>query len=216
MLLVLLLASIAVQSFDMEAGVGGTLSDVFRTVLGFAILVVVFDRPRERAFMAVLLVVAIGIGWARRFSSQDLAHPVSLVLHTLMSIYLWAAVVVILRDIFRGASSGVESLLGAVCGYLLAGNAWGAVDAIAYLMVPTALSLSPEVSALVLDWQGRIALFSYYGYAQMLTLGYSDVTPVRAPATTLSLLGSLFGLFYTAVVVSQFVGLAQSKRGESS
>jgi hypothetical protein len=41
------------------------------------------------------------------------------------------------------------------------------------------------------------------------------VTPVRAPATTLSLLGALFGLFYTAIVVSQFVGLAQSGRRET-
>jgi hypothetical protein len=38
---------------------------------------------------------------------------------------------------------------------------------------------------------------------------------MRAPATTLSLLGALFGLFYTAVVVSQLVGMAQSARGET-
>jgi len=42
--------------------------------------------------------------------------------------------------------------------------------------------------------------------------GYSDVTPVRAPATTLSLFAALFGVFYTAIVVSVFVGLAQSAR----
>jgi len=45
-LLALLLASLAVQSFDVRVGAEGTLSDVFRTVLGIAILVVVFDRPR--------------------------------------------------------------------------------------------------------------------------------------------------------------------------
>jgi hypothetical protein len=44
----------------------------------------------------------------------------------------------------------------------------------------------------------------------MTMLGYGDMTPVRAPATTLSLFAALFGMFYTAVVVSQFVGLAQS------
>ena len=70
-------------------------------------------------------------------------------------------------------------------------------------------------AALLADWHGRQALFSYYSFAQMLTIGYSDVTPVRAPATTFSLLGALFGLFYTAVVVSQFVGLAQSGGRES-
>jgi hypothetical protein len=44
----------------------------------------------------------------------------------------------------------------------------------------------------------------------MTMLGYGDVTPVRAPATTLSLFAALFGMFYTAIVVAQFVGLAQS------
>jgi hypothetical protein len=67
-------------------------------------------------------------------------------------------------------------------------------------------------AAVLADWQGRHALFSYYAFAQMLTIGYADVTPVRAPGTTLSLLGALFGLFYTAGVVSQFVGLAQSRK----
>jgi hypothetical protein len=52
-------------------------------------------------------------------------------------------------------------------------------------------------------------MFSYYGFAQMTMLGYGDMTPVRAPATRLSLFAALFGMFYTAVVVSQFVGLAQ-------
>ncbi len=57
-----------------------------------------------------------------------------------------------------------------------------------------------------------MAVFSYYSLAQMLTIGYADVTPVRAPATTLSLFGALFGMFYTAIVVSQFVSLAQSPK----
>jgi hypothetical protein len=36
------------------------------------------------------------------------------------------------------------------------------------------------------------------------------MTPVRAPAITLSLFAALFGMFYTAVVVAQFVSLAQA------
>jgi len=46
--------------------------------------------------------------------------------------------------------------------------------------------------------------------------GYSDITPVRAPATTLSLIVALFGLFYTAIVVSQFVGLVQFASRDSA
>ena len=49
----------------------------------------------------------------------------------------------------------------------------------------------------------------------MLTIGYAPVTPLKAPATTLSLLASLFALFYTAVIVSQLVGMAQTAREEA-
>ena len=83
---------------------------------------------------------------------------------------------------------------------------------IAYLALPGAYGINPKIMALLADWHGRHAVFSYYGFTQMLTIGYADVTPLRTPATTLSLLGALFGLFYTAVVVSQFVGLAQDTK----
>ena len=79
---------------------------------------------------------------------------------------------------------------------------------------PTCWCPTPTASArrscpLLAHAQGRTALFVYYSFSQLLTLGYSDVTPVRAPATTLSLFAALFGLFYTAIVVAQFVGLEQ-------
>jgi len=209
-LLALLLTVLAIQSFDARSGAEGTLSDAFRTVLGIAIWIVVFDRQRERAGMAAILVVIIAIGWGRHFSGGDRDHTLSLALHALMALYLWVAVWVILRDLFRKPPVGAENVLGAICGYLIAGDAWAGVNALSYLMMPGTYSVNADVGALLADWHGRMALFSYYSFAQMLTIGYADVTPVRAPATTLSLLGALFGLFYTAVVVSQFVGLAQS------
>jgi hypothetical protein len=42
---------------------------------------------------------------------------------------------------------------------------------------PAAYSIDPGVAALLPDWQGRVALFTYYAFAQVLMLGYSDVTP---------------------------------------
>jgi hypothetical protein len=133
-----------------------------------------------------------------------------------MAVFLWAAVVVILRDLFSTPVVGAENVLGAICGYIIAGDAWGGVNAMTYLLIPGAYSINPGVGALLAEWHGRLALMSYYSISQMLTLGYADVTPLRAPATTLSLLTGFFGLFYTAVVVSQLVGLAQSGRRKTS
>ena len=209
-LLALLLVALAVQSFDARPGADGTLSDAFRTMLFVAVLVVVFERQRERVAMAVIVAAAIGIAWWRHVSGANLDSGLAMALSALISLFDWAAVWVILRDLFHRRTGGAENVLGAICGYLIAGDAWASLNEIAYLAIPAAYSINPEISALLADWHGRHALFAYYGFAQMLTIGYADVTPVRAPATTLSLLGTLFGLFYTAVVVSQFVGLAQS------
>ncbi len=214
-LLALLLVSLAIQSFDVLPSTKGSLSNVIRAVLGVAILVVVFDRTRERAAMATILVLTIAFVAGRAVSGASFDYALSFAIHALMALFLWAAVWVILRELFRRPAVGAENVLGAICGYLIAGDAWAAVNALTYVAMPGAYSVNPGVSSLLVDWQGRVALFSYYSFAQMMTIGYADVTPVRAPATTLSLFGALFGLFYTAVVVSQFVGMAQSTRSEA-
>ena len=213
-LLALLLTSLVIQSFEVRSGTLELLSDAFRTMLGVAIFLVVFERPRERAVMAGILVATVAIGWTRRFMAGDLDHALSLAFNALMIVFLWGAVWAILRGLFRAPAVGAENVLGAICGYLIAGDAWAGVNVFTYLLVPSAYAINPEVNLILADGHGRPALFSYYSFTQMLTIGYADVTPLRAPATTLSLFAALFGLFYMAVVVSQFVSLAQSGRGE--
>jgi hypothetical protein len=213
-LLALLLSALAIQSSDARVGAAGLFSDALRTVVGVSIFLVVFDRPRLRSVMSGVLVVALAIGWGRHLLEGRFDFALSLAYNVAAALFLWVAVGVILRDLFRSHAAGAENVLGAICGYLLAGDAWAAVNAFTYLLVPAAYSINPVIDPLLADWHGRLAVFSYYSLAQMLTIGYADVIPVRAPATVLSLFGALFGLFYTAVVVSQFVSMAQSGRGE--
>jgi hypothetical protein len=211
-LLALLCIALAIETVNAR-GSERFLSDCFRMVLGIAIWFVVFKRPRERVTMAALLVAAIALNWGRYFASEGLVRALSLAEQLVLAVFLCVAVLVILRDLFEKPLPGVENVLGAICGYLIACDAWARLNAIAYLLVPSSFSIDPGVAALLPDWHGRVALFTYYAFSQVLMLGYSDVTPVRAPATTLSLFAALFGVFYTAVVVSQFVGLAQSAKG---
>jgi len=211
-LLVLLCIALAVETIYPRSA-ERFFADTFRTLLGVAIWFVVFKHRRERVAMASLLLAATVFSWSRYLAAGDLDHALSLVEQTVLAIFLWGAVYVILRDLFRSPTTGPESVLGAICGYIIAGDAWARLNAIAYLLIPTAYSIDPAVTALLPDWHGRVALFTYYAFAQVLTIGYNDVTPIRAPATTLSLFASLFGVFYTAVVVSQFVGLAQTAKG---
>jgi hypothetical protein len=212
-LLVLLFIVLAITTINAQSDAERLQTDVLRTVLGVAIWIVVFERRRERAAMGAVLLASLAISWGRHFTVASLA--LSLADHVVLVLFAWSAVYVILRDLFRARRAGAENVLGAICGYLIAGSAWAQMNAIAYLLVPSAYSISPELASLLPDWHGRMALFTYYAFAQVMTIGYSDVTPVHAPATTLSLFAALFGVFYTAVVVSQFVGLAQQPKRET-
>jgi hypothetical protein len=210
-LLALLCIALAIETVNARGG-ERYLSDFFRAVLGVAIWFVVFKRPRERVVMATLLVAAMALNLGRYFAAESVVHALSLAEQMVLALFLCGAVYVILRDLFEKPLPGGENVLGAICGYLIACDAWARLNAIAYLLVPASYSIDPGVAALLPDWHGRVALFTYYAFSQVLMLGYSDVTPIRAPATTLSLFAALFGVFYTAVVVSQFVGLAQGGR----
>ena len=215
-LVAVLLALLVLQSFTITAGSESTWHDVMATVLGVAIFLVVFDRSALRTITAVFLLVAIAIGWERHLHVPfifDHALRVSQAL-ALASFY-WVAVWAILRNLFRTPVIGADNVFGAICGYIIMGQGWAYLNALTYLFAPSTYLFDPKVVPPLADWHGRTALFAYYSYSQMLTIGYAAVTPLRAPATTLSLLAALFGLFYTAVIVSQLVGMVQTKRKEA-
>ena len=214
-LLVLLLASIVIQTYGLRSGLAGVLSDVFRTLLSLTIFLVVFRGARERVPAALMLVAVVGVGWVRHFTSGAGDGVLALTFNALSSLFMWVAVAVILRDLFRTPEAGAGNVLGAICGFLIAADAWTGINICAYLLAPHSLAFDPGVQEMLAHWHGRQALFCYYSFAQMTMLGYGDVTPVRAPATTLSLFAALFGMFYTAVVVAQFVGLAQNGAGDA-
>jgi hypothetical protein len=209
-LLALLLASIVIQTYGLRSGFAGLVSDVFRTLLGVTIFLVVFRGARERVPAALLLLATVAVGWTRQFTGGGDSGGLALAFNALSSLFLWTAVAVILRDLFRTPEVGAGNVLGAICGYLIAADAWSGINISAYLLAPHSFAFDPGVQELLGHWHGRLALFCYYSFSQMTMLGYSDITPVRAPATTLSLFAALFGMFYTAIVVSQFVGLAQA------
>jgi hypothetical protein len=207
-LLVLLGVALAIETIGAR-GSARYLSDAAGSVLGVAIWLVVFQRRREQALMGAIVALAVVLSSSRYVVAESFVYPLSLAVHALLALFLWFAVYAILRDLFSKRGASGANVLGAICGYIIAGAAWSRVNAATYLLMPSAYSFSPEITAALPHWHGREALFTYYAFTQVLTMGYNDVTPVGAPATTWSLFAALFGVFYTAVVVSQFVGMAQ-------
>jgi hypothetical protein len=215
-LLVVLLAMLVLQSFDITTGSKMIGRDVMATVFGVAIFLVVFERSTLQTVMAVFLFIAISTGWAlHAHLSSVVDYALAVTQAVALAIFYGVVVWAILRNLFRTPVIGADNVFGAICGYLIAGQGWAYLNALTYLVAPATYLFDPKVVPPLADWHGRTALFAYYSYSQMLTIGYAAVMPLKAPATTLSLVAALFGLFYTAVIVSQLVGMAQSTRKEA-
>ena len=77
-LLALLVVALAVDTFHARSGAEQLRSDALRTVLAIAIWIVVFERPRERAAMAAVLLASLAINWGRHFIATNLDYALSL------------------------------------------------------------------------------------------------------------------------------------------
>lgn len=160
-LLALLLVSIAIQAYGLHTGFVGVLSDVFRTVLSATIYRVVVRGTGERVPAALLLLATVFIGWARHFTGGSDGGALALAFNVLSSLFLWAAVTLVLRDLFRTPEAGAGIVLGAICGYLIAADAWTGINSCAFLLAPHSFAFDPGVWEMLGHWHARLALFCH-------------------------------------------------------
>lgn len=186
---------------------GRVFSDTLVALISLAVLLVVFERRRDRIIALAVAIVAILSNLARYLPSAAL-HQVSLTIvhYVLLTVFLGYAVAVILGNIFKKRAVGADDVLGAVSGYLIAGAAWSSLYALTDSLAPDSFTLAPAFVSLLSDWHGRSAVFNYFSIVTLTTMGYGDITPTRSPATAFAMLEAVFGQFYIAVVVAQLVG----------
>jgi hypothetical protein len=183
------------------------VSTIFMNIVVLAVMLVVFERRHERQVALVVAAPTMAIDWVHYVRLDE--HPLwdAVAYHALLILFLGFAIAVILRNVFEKETITSDAVLGAVCGYLLAGFAWGNVYILTEQLLPGSFSVVPALAHQVTTWEGSTALFQYFSVVTLTTMGYGDVTPAHAPATAFATLEAVFGQFYIAVVVAQLVGL---------
>lgn len=177
----------------------------FSVLLVFAMLTV--GRHLRIATVALALPTLVSHWLLRHFELPALRY----VDFALTGLFLAFLTLVIMIAVFRAQSVTADTIVGAVCAYLLIGVTWGTVYALLTLGSPDSLSVSPAL-ARVGHWGGEpispfTPLLLYYSYTTLSTIGYGDVTPLSAGGRALSVLEGLTGQIYLAVLVARLVGL---------
>ena len=197
LLLLVIGGCLVIQPFAHGKLVGLFVYDMLLSVLVLTIINVVFDRRRERIVAFVIGILALVGDWTRN----------ELLFHATMPILVGFGLAVILRNIFHQRVIRFDDVLGAVCGYLLVGVAWGNLYVLTELLVPNSFQMNTNLVASIVDPHAKRFVFNYFSFVTLTTIGYGDILPISPLAASLAWIEAMFGQFYMAVLVAQLVGL---------
>jgi voltage-gated potassium channel len=209
----LLVAVLAEALQPMARGLlWGLLFDGLVSLLVLVVFLVVLDGRQERTIGLLLAVPALLANWLHYVVTPRWLLASELLNHAFMCAFLFYAALTILRTIFRRQDVNADAVVGAVCGYLLAGAAFGNLYTTIELLVPGSFSINSGIAAQLDNWHARRFLFGYFSLVTLTSMGYGDITPVAPAAASLTWMEAVFGQFYLAVVVAQLVGIRIGNR----
>ncbi len=184
------------------------LLDIFLSLILFSGIYAVSEKK-------YLFVIALFIALPPsiiRWSTHLVKSPfLNLVGNSFMILFYVFTMIIILSHVFRQEEVTADIIMGAVCVYFFIGLMWAFVFAVLESLQPGSFQFGEGQTASVSD-------FTYYSFVTQTTLGYGDITPLRPPARSLSLLEAIIGQLYLAVLIGKLVGIhiSQSSRKQSS
>ena len=203
--------------FGHKSPVAGGFFDTVLTGICLYMFTVIFEERRQRRMAFALILPAIAGNVLIYALPPGAGLLPELLFHGSMVAFLGFAVAAILRNILQKSVIGADDVIGALCGYILLALVWASLYTLTYLLIPATFNVSAAIAGRLGEWHQRRAIFDYLSFTTLMTLGYGDITPIGAPAYSLTWLEVMVGQFYMAVVVAQLVGLklAQAFRGQA-
>jgi hypothetical protein len=204
LLALLLILLFVVTPLAQLAGVGALLNGVVFTLLAITGTAAV---TRRSAIVAVVALIGLARLMLDVFTRDTLAQ--GLVLGDLMvrtGLVLVIAVLVT-AQILRPGNISHHRVQGAIAIYLLAALAWAYAYEMLHLLDPRSFHI-----AVTGDTTPNLALFRFFSFETLTTLGYSEVMPVGPFARALTASEGLFGQLFPVVMITRLVSLEIAER----
>lgn len=153
----------------------------------------------RRLFLLGIVLVTLGVG-GNIFALAGAGT--SFVYLSLCSyiIFLLLTISLAIRQVMRSGTVDANSIIGAVCIYLLLGVIWALFYVLVNILIPGSFSVQISGSAFE-----QLQAFLYYSFVTLTTLGYGDIAPIRETARALSTIQAILGQFYIAILVAGLV-----------
>jgi Ion channel len=123
----------------------------------------------------------------------------------LAALLLYAIVVILWRVLLGRKKVTLDTVLGALAGYLMIGFLFAALlNAVAKLQHAPLFAHGQPATA---------ATIQYFSFVTMATLGYGDFVPAGEPARTLATAEALIGQIFLVTLVARLVSIFGTDRG---
>jgi hypothetical protein len=176
----------------------------FRVVASAAILLTVYASNFRRGLLIVALLLAIPAVYQRLQFPRANANTFSTVNISLSFVFDAFMVVAIVRSVFSKEQANSETIFGALCVYLLLGFGFASVYGMVAKLQPNAFYLDPTTN--LHSVPDRFD-FIYYSFGTMTSLGAAGITPVTAEARSVSIVQTVLGMLYLAVLIARLMAV---------
>ncbi|OFW63238.1 MAG: hypothetical protein A2Y74_00695, partial [Actinobacteria bacterium RBG_13_63_9] len=157
----------------------------------------------------IALVLGIAAALLQTLSEIRALRVVAAVLFLVL---LFASLPLILRRLVTHRQVTAETIVGALCAYLLIGMDFAVLNVLFSVAEGQAIIASivaPDAAITRGD-------FYYHSFMTLTTVGYGDFVPATGWAKTLSLLEGILGQLFLITVVARLVSVATFKRAQPS
>ena len=126
---------------------------------------------------------------------------------TIAIIFAIREVVVVIRVLTHQRITR-ETVIGAICGYLLIAILFSFAYAVLTFLNPAAISVNghPIAEERVTNIEQHVTELMYFSIITLTTVGYGDIVPVAPMARSMVVLEALAGQLYLAAFVARLVG----------
>lgn len=181
------------------------MSILMASIIVICINIVAFNRLTviASAFLATLaLVEYLAISLIGPSITLYIAYFVT------NSIFLFFMTMCVIYAVAKHQEITIDTLLGAICGYLLLGLTWSHIYLAMSCLDPNSFSYHIEPHA----FRDNVQHFMYFSYITLTTVGYGDITPRTDIARAFSWLEAAIGQIYLTVWISQLVAMHIAQR----
>lgn len=201
--LLLLLSLVFVQIVPVVQGTpgAGLAGVMWGLVMLAAVNAVAETRQRALLFAAVAIVASGGRIASAVGPEGVIVNRVEAGAFMVAAMFLAMTIYAAMRAVFRAGQIRGDSVIGAICVYLMIGYMWANFYSIVELTVPGSFNFPdyarPLPGSVIPEYT-----FGYYSFVTLTTLGYGDITPISYRARTLSWMEAVVGVAFMATTIA--------------